>query len=149
MILKQVIRYDNAVAIEATWIDENDVTVRSTAYSGDQMGLFRADVAQYGGDISLYEDLIAQVEADFVPEPPQPAPIPTIVSMRQARLALLQAGILSTVNQAIANSNETDKITWEFATEVQRTDSLVQNLASKLGLSEKDLDNLFLLASTL
>lgn len=89
MILKQVIRYDNAVAIEATWVEEitlpqqeiadgvadlalrkQEVVIKSTAYSGDQMDLFRADVAQYGGDISLYEDLIAQVEADFVPEPP-------------------------------------------------------------------------------
>lgn len=75
--------------------------------------------------------------------------IPKIVSMRQARLALLQSNLLETVNQAIANGNEADKITWEYATEVQRTDSLVQNLASGLGLSEQDLDNLFLLASTL
>ena len=75
--------------------------------------------------------------------------IPLTVSMRQARLALLQSGLLEVVNQAIANGNEADKITWEYATEVQRSDSLVKNLASKLGLSEKDLDNLFLLASTL
>lgn len=149
MILKQVIRYNNAVAIEATWIDENDVTVRSTAYSGDQMDLFRADVAQYGGNIEDYETLMAEVESEFVPEPFVPTPIPTSVSMRQARLALLQQGLLQTVNDAIAQGNEADKITWEYATEVNRTDSLVQNMALALNLSETDLDNLFTLAATL
>ena len=91
MILKQVIKYDNAVAIEATWVEQEitptvgnegeegyqpeqvkETVIKSTAYAGNQMDLFRADVAQYGGDISLYEDLIAQIEADFVPEPPPP-----------------------------------------------------------------------------
>lgn len=81
--------------------------------------------------------------------PPQPPVIPFVVSMRQARLALLQTGLLETVNTAIASGNEVDKITWEYATEVQRTDALVQNLASGLNLTEKDLDNLFMLASTL
>ena len=70
MILKQVIKYDNAVAIEATWVDENDVVVKSTAYAGNQMDLFRADVAQYGGNIADYEALIAEIEAAFIPEPP-------------------------------------------------------------------------------
>ena len=69
MTLKQVIKYDNAVVIEATWVDADDVTVRSTAYAGNQMDLFRADVAQYGGDIAEYETLIAEIEAAYVPEP--------------------------------------------------------------------------------
>lgn len=87
MILKKVIRYENAVAIEATWVEQEiipavgidgdegyqpeqvkETSVRSTAYAGNQMNLFRADVAQYGGNISLYNDLIAQIESDFVPD---------------------------------------------------------------------------------
>ena len=75
--------------------------------------------------------------------------IPTTVSMRQARLALLQSGLLDTVNLTIIAGGDADKITWEYATEVNRSDSLVQNLAIGLGLSETDLDNLFLLASSL
>lgn len=80
---------------------------------------------------------------------PAPVVIPATVSMRQARLALLQSNLLETVSTAIANGNEADKITWEYATEVNRTDTLVQNLSSGLGLTEQDLDNLFMLASTL
>ena len=74
---------------------------------------------------------------------------PKVVSMRQARLALLQQNLLSTVDAAIAAGNEADKITWEYATEVNRGDSLVANLAAGLGLTEADLDNLFTLAASL
>lgn len=85
MILKQVIRYDNAVAIEATWVDENDMVVKSTAYAGNQMDLFRVDVAEYGGNIEDYEALIAEVEAEFVPEP---LPDPQIAFNEEARAYL-------------------------------------------------------------
>lgn len=61
--LKQVIKYDNANAIEATWIDEDGSPIRCHAYADVQMQMFRDDVATYGGDISQYEALIAEVEA--------------------------------------------------------------------------------------
>lgn len=78
-----------------------------------------------------------------------PVPIPTVVSMRQARLALLQAGLLATVDAAIAAGTEADQITWEYATEVVRNSPLVVNLSASLGLSEQQLDELFTLAATL
>ena len=84
----------------------------------------------------------------FVPYAPQPV-IPSIVSMRQARLALLQNNLLDAVNTAINAGNDADKITWEYATEVNRSDALVQNMATALQLSETDLDNLFILAASL
>lgn len=90
------------------------------------------------------------VNGEFIePEPAPLPPNPTVVSMRQARLALLQEGLLNNVNSAIEQGNEADKITWEYATEVNRSDSLVQNMAIALQLSEQQLDDLFLLASTL
>jgi hypothetical protein len=78
-----------------------------------------------------------------------PTPIPAIVTMRQARLALLQGDLLTKVNATIASGSEADKITWEFATEVKRDDLLVHNMATTLNLTETDLDNLFILAVTL
>lgn len=79
-ILKQVIKYTNANAIEATWVDHTqlpgeeiqEINVKVTAYDDTQMDLFRADVEAYGGDISQYEELIAEIEAghiDFAPLP--------------------------------------------------------------------------------
>jgi hypothetical protein len=69
--------------------------------------------------------------------------------MRQARLALLQQNLLSTVDAAIAAGGVADKITWEYATEVNRDDVLVQNLAIGLGFTETQLDELFTLAASL
>ena len=90
------------------------------------------------------------VNGQFIEPAPAPLPPkPSIVSMRQARLALLQSNLLDAVNTAIEQGNEADKITWEYATEVNRTDNLVQNMAIALQLSEQQLDDLFLLASTL
>lgn len=75
--------------------------------------------------------------------------VPSVVTMRQARLALLQSGLLAQVNTAVAAADEATKITWEFSTEVHRENALVATLASALGLTESQLDDLFTLAATL
>ena len=69
MILKQVIRYPNAPALEATWVDENDAVIKCQAYSNHpgQMAMLRADL---GADAAQYESLIAEVEATYVPPAP-------------------------------------------------------------------------------
>ena len=70
MILKQAILYANADAIEATWVDENDVVIKCHAYSNhpEQMAMLRADL---GADAAQYEGRIAEAEATYVPpEPP-------------------------------------------------------------------------------
>ena len=75
---------------------------------------------------------------------------PKVVTMRQARLALLQSGLLSTIETAITNgTDEAMKIEWEYATEVRRDwDSLIA-LTTELGLTSLQLDDLFILADTL
>lgn len=62
MILKQVIKYDNANALEATWVDENGVNVKCQAYDATQMDMLRADL---GDDVAEYETLIVEVEANI------------------------------------------------------------------------------------
>jgi len=79
--------------------------------------------------------------------------VPNEVSMRQARLALFQNGLLSTVQSSIDAMPDPEKtvsqITWDYATSVYRNATLVTQLASQLGLTDTDLDNLFILAATL
>lgn len=86
------------------------------------------------------------------PAPVVPA-IPEVVTMRQARLALLQAGLLAQVNTAVANmpgaAGDTARIEWEFSSTVERNRPLVQSLIGALGLTESQLDDLFRLAATL
>ena len=86
-------------------------------------------------------------EPEIIPEPVNS--IPSIISMRQARLALLQAGLLASVNLAISSGSEADKIEWEYAADVDRNSPLVQNMKAGLSLSDADLDNLFTLAASL
>ena len=101
-------------------------------------------------DFSQYQFMLDRWAAAAPDPAPTPEPTtPTVVSMRQARLALLQAGLLATVDAAVAAGGDADKITWEYATEVDRNSPLVTNMALALNLTEQDLDNLFTLAATL
>ena len=90
---------------------------------------------------------------EWVPLPQEPSKV-RLVSMRQARLALLQAGLLTQVETAIAAIGDAGQraavqIEWEYATEVNRSHPWVQTLGAALGLSAEDLDALFEQAATL
>lgn len=82
-----------------------------------------------------------------------PLPVPAVVTMRQARLALLQNGMLTQVNDAVAGmpgaAGDAARIEWEFSSTVERNRPLVQSLIGALGLTESQLDDLFRLAATL
>lgn len=88
-----------------------------------------------------------------VDPPALPPSAPSVVSMRQARLALLNAGLLQSVNDAVAGlkgaAGEAAKIEWEYASEVRRDNVLFQQLAVELGLTDQVLDDLFTAAASL
>ena len=75
------------------------------------------------------------------------------ITPRQARLALLQAGLLSQVDIAINSlespAKEMAKIEWEYATSVERSSEWINQLGGALGLDENGIDDLFKTASTL
>ena len=85
--------------------------------------------------------------------PPTPVQIPQEVTMRQARLALLENGLLVNVQPAINSLPEPDKtkaqIEWEYSNALQRGNPFVDVLGAALGLSSQDLDDLFIQASAL
>ena len=80
-------------------------------------------------------------------------PVPAVVTMRQARLALLGAGLLAGVKAAInalpSKQKEAAKIEWEYATDVQRSSGLVLMMGAALGLDDAALDALFVAAAAL
>jgi hypothetical protein len=82
-----------------------------------------------------------------------PVYVPQVVSMRQARLALLAAGKLGQVQAAIdalpSPQKEVAALEWEYSQEVRRDWPFVAQLAPALGLSDADLDNLFIEAEKL
>lgn len=80
-------------------------------------------------------------------------PVPVVVTMRQARLALLGAGLLAQVNTAVANmpgaEGDAARIEWGYAQEVRRDSPLVAELSAALGLTDETLDNLYKVAAGL
>jgi hypothetical protein len=82
-----------------------------------------------------------------------PAIVPAKVTMRQARLALLAAGLLDDVEAAIDALPEPPRraarIEWEFSSEVFRDRDFVLMLGQALGLDSEEMDALFIEAATL
>ncbi|MDV7395906.1 hypothetical protein RZS08_31230, partial [Arthrospira platensis SPKY1] len=83
-----------------------------------------------------------------------PIAIPQSVTMRQGRLALLGAGLLDAIDGAI-NAIEDPvqksaaRIEWEYAQTIDRQSQFVANMAEQLGLTDEQMDQLFLQASQL
>ena len=75
--------------------------------------------------------------------PPAPVVIPSSLSMRQARLALLGAGLLDAVHAGVSAMPQAAQIEWDYATTVERSSPLVATLAASLGLTSEALDALF------
>lgn len=88
---------------------------------------------------------------ELQPEPP--APVPDSVSMAQARLALLDAGLLDQVDAALAAipdpiERRAAQVRWDYETRVRYDDQLVRDLKSAFGLTSQQFDELFRLAAT-
>lgn len=116
--------------------------------------LFPNGAPELHPSITIVRDYSAPVEAGWIwdgsvfTEPAPVVVIPTSVSMRQARLALLESGLLADVEAGLAGSAQEAQIEWEYATTVERSSGLVSTIASAMGLTEQQLDDLFTLAAT-
>ena len=62
---------------------------------------------------------------------------------RQARLALLAAGLLDLVEAWVATQNRAVQIEWQVAPKIRRNWPLIANAAADLGLTDAGLDALF------
>lgn len=102
-----------------------------------------------------YREYLAWVEAGNEPLPPDPVPVvvPQTVSMAQARLALIGAGLFSAIDaglKALPEPQRTTALTaWEYAPTVSRNGALVTTLAGQFGLTEAQLDALFTAAAAI
>ena len=79
-------------------------------------------------------------------------PVPEVVTPRQAKLALLQAGLLDEVEagiEAIADpiTKRIAKLDWNEANEFRRDWPLLNQLAAGMGITDGQLDELFRVAA--
>ncbi|CAA2141614.1 hypothetical protein [Hyphomicrobium sp. ghe19] len=75
--------------------------------------------------------------------------VPTVVSPYQARIVLLQAGLMDEVEAMMASPDiePAAKIAWEYATGFYRDSPFINTLGSSLGLTSSQIDDLFIAAS--
>lgn len=126
-----------------------DVQVKCHSYADTQMQMFRDDAAAFGTPLDDYEDMIADIESKIVPPPPPVVVVPQVISMRQARLALYAANLLDAVELAVASATKDVQIEYEYATELNRQWPTLLVLAAVLGLTDEQLDAIFIQASQL
>ncbi|WP_416860561.1 hypothetical protein [Helicobacter ganmani] len=101
---------------------------------------FRKEVEEMITNDPLYKKRMEQYDASGVPYS---------ISVRQAKLALLEAGLLERIEEAVQNMDKETQIAWEYATEFTRNNPLILGFAQVLKLSKKQIDNLFIKAKTL
>ena len=92
------------------------------------------------GEIAAAEAAIAADAAAIVPDR---------VSARQARLALIGAGLIGVVEAAVAGLSAYDRAEWEYAAEIRRDHPLIASLGVALSLSTEDIDDLFRIAGNI
>ena len=76
-----------------------------------------------------------------------PKNVPNFITMRQARLALLDAGLLDEVEAAITTPE--NRIWWDYSTTVERNHPLVDAVLIALGKSPEEIDQMFIEAAKL
>ena len=130
-------------------IIENGIVQNITLWDGDtetwsppegQEAVLATDEATVG---STYADGI------FTPPAPPPIPVPDKVSPLQMRRALRHLGLKATVDGFLATQSDEVNESWEYATEIQRSNELIAMAAMGLGMTDEQTDDLFRLANSL
>lgn len=98
--------------------------------------------------VTTLEAEVARLTA-LVPPPVDPNAVPVFITALQGRLALKRSGLLETVETAILTANGETQIWWEYAAEWHRTNAVLVALATSLGLSDQQVDDLFRLAGSI
>jgi hypothetical protein len=90
----------------------------------------------------------ANTFAEIITNAPGANVVPYTVSAYQAKSALLAANLYYTVENMINSSNNMQmKLAWFNATEFQRDNIFISSLANNLGLTQEQIDQLFITAA--
>ena len=133
---------------EAALTAASELPATLTAKQAEMDEALATAQADHVAELAAKDAEIARLTA-LIPAPVIVDGVPQTVTMRQARLALLASGLLDDVTAAVAGAGQAAQIEWEYASDVGRNATLIQSLAGVMGLTDEQLDGLFVLAATL
>lgn len=123
----------------------NDATMELWDDAGNR-GIFQDGEPVYAAYLEWVKADPANIPAHvFEPKPV----VPQEVSMRQARQALLRAGMLDTVEQVVAQADRAVQIDWHKGQTVRRDWPALKVVQTLLHMTDRQIDELFILAGTL
>jgi hypothetical protein len=124
-------------------IIENGVV--ANIIEADNLGVFPGLIDAIGADIGDLWD-----GSTFTKPPAPPPVVPQSVSRFQALAALSNAGLLTQAQNAVnASPNPLVPLAWNNAQTFDRNSSTVATLGPALGLTDAQIDSLFIAASTI
>ena len=100
-----------------------------------------------GSEVPL-EQYCKTLEIGAYIEPEPIIIIPQVITMRQARLQLLEVGLLDDV-EALVSLDRKSQIEWEYASEVYKESPLIESVKEAMSLTDKQIDDMFIAASKL
>lgn len=114
-------------------------------------------INDYGDTVGYTDENGSPIEApirytvtgnlDGVEWSPRPIPVyvPQAVTPYQARVALLGANLLAAVENAVANHPDPRvKLVWDYALTWERASPFIEQLGGALGLTDEQIDALFI-----
>ena len=104
-------------------------------------------VDEAGNETPLEEYCKTLEIAPYV-EPKIVVVVPQSITMRQARLHLLDLELLDDIESFISQDRKW-QIEWEYASEILRDSKLIEAVKTSLGLDDNAVDNMFIEASKL
>lgn len=146
---------DVAASINAGLLLSSETQAAQIAVLKGEKAAVDSDLLASNGQVSLLRAEVESLKAQLVEYQTQADErgVPKEVTMRQAQLALLGAGLLDLVEEAIAkipgDEGRAARITWNKASTVVRNDPLIAQLQGVLKLTDLDVDNLFIAARKL
>lgn len=84
---------------------------------------------------------------DEEPAPTPPLYVPQTATPYQARVVLTQAGLRDQVEAVVAQADQATKDAWEYGISVERNSPMIVSLGAALGLTDEQIDQLFIQAS--
>ena len=142
--LKYVTANNSHIDLYATYKEYGEIPMTLNLVDTEDLHTF---VDEDGNETPLEEYCKTLKIASYV-EPEIIVVVPQSITMRQARLQLLEDELLDEV-EAFVSQDRKWQIEWEYSNEVYRDNPLINTLKSLLSLTDEQIDTMFIEASKL